>query len=142
ANTRCRADYGLLAVRMGRTEEGLARLRQAAMQNPDDPGVVGKLAKGLRLAGQGEEARRELRAALFRNPRVPRFHQLWAEYQLDTRRRREAARAERAGGEGEGPVLLPFVRVEPSAPAADAQATILRADGGRDPRRFDQRNVQ
>jgi hypothetical protein len=73
---------------------------------------------------------------------VLRFRKLWAEYQLDTLRRREAARADRPVGEDEGPVLLPFVRVEPSAPAGEANPTILRADGGRDPRRLDQRNVQ
>jgi Tfp pilus assembly protein PilF len=142
SNARCLAEYGLLALRLGRTDEGLSRLHQAAECAPDDPGVVGKLAKGLRLAGKGEEARKALRAALFRNPRAPRFRKLWTEFQLESLRRREATRTAGAEDEGGGPVLLPFVRVVPSAPAAEVSPTILRADEGRGPRRSDQRNVQ
>jgi Tfp pilus assembly protein PilF len=143
-NPRCLAEYGLLLVRQRQADEGLARLRQAADLAPEDAGVVGKLAKGLRLAGRGNEARGELRAALFRNPKAPRFRKLWAEYQLDALRRREAVRAGRRTSPEEGPVLLPFVRVPSAAPPADVQPTVLRTDEGpgRNSRRPDQRNVQ
>jgi hypothetical protein len=110
---------------------------------PEDAGVVGKLAKGLRLAGRGNEARQELRAALFRNSKAPRFRKLWAEYQLDALRRREAGRASRRGLE-EGPVLLPFVRATPEGTPAEVHPTILRTDDGpgRGTRRPGQRNIQ
>ena len=68
---KCQSDAGLLAVRLGRTEEGLTRLRQAVEQAPDDVEAVRKLVKGLRLADRGDEARDALRAGLFRNPRNP-----------------------------------------------------------------------
>jgi Tfp pilus assembly protein PilF len=126
-NVRCLADSGLLLIRLGREKAGLARLRRAAERAPDDPDTVGKLAKGLRLAGQGEEARQVLRAALFRNPRVPRFRKLWGDFQLESLRRRTAGRSARPGA-GAGPVLLPFVRVVAGPAPAEVHATILRAD--------------
>jgi tetratricopeptide (TPR) repeat protein len=139
-NARYRAESGLLAVRLGRTEEGLARLRQAAEHAPDNADVLGKLAKGLRLAGKGEEARAALRAALFRNAKAPRFRRLWAEFQLEGLRRREARRP---AGENE-PVLLPFVGQPSRMPPGEVLPTILRdgVGGPRPARRPDQRNVQ
>jgi tetratricopeptide (TPR) repeat protein len=141
-NTRFLAEAGLLAVRLGRHEEGLAQLREAAERAPDDAGVMGKLAKGLRLAGKGNEARSALRLALFRNPKTPRFRKLWAEFQIDSLRRRQGGRWGRAGRRQGGPVLLPFIRVESETPATEANPTILRAEDGRAQRRPDQRNVQ
>jgi tetratricopeptide (TPR) repeat protein len=132
-NVKCLVEYGLVAVRLGQTEEGLARLRQAVERAPDDAEVVGKLAKGLRLAGRSDEARAALRAALFRNPRVPRFRKLWDEYQYQhLRREQEAGRMGRTGPrlhDGE-PVLLPFLRVTASSPATTeaGSPTILRHD--------------
>jgi hypothetical protein len=139
---RGRAEFGLLAIRRGRTDEGLTRLREAAERHPDDPGIVGKLAKGLRLAGKTAEARKTLRAALFRNSRTPRFRKLWSEFQIESLRRREAARMGHRGNAEDAPVILPFVRVVPAAPAAEVNPTILRTDDGPRPRRSDQRNVQ
>jgi tetratricopeptide (TPR) repeat protein len=109
-HVRCRCDAGLLALRLGRTDEGLALLRQAAEQAPDNPDVLGKLARGLLLAGRGDEARQALRAALFRNPRVPRLRKLWADFQMQLLRRECEARRTEAEAADEGPVLLPFVR--------------------------------
>ena len=48
---------------------------------PENANALAKLVKGLRLAGRGDEARSALQAALFRNPRNPRFRKLWNEYQ-------------------------------------------------------------
>src|SRR5262249_31731651 len=108
-SARCRADAALLALRLGRTQEGLSLLRQAAEGAPDDVLVVGKLVKGLCLAGRADEARQALRGALFRNPKVPRLRKLWVDFRLQGLRR---SADEPAGEEQEErPVLLPFVRV-------------------------------
>ncbi len=109
-HVRCRCDAGLLALRLGRTDEGLALLREGAERAPDAPEVVGKLVKGLLLAGQVDDARQAIRSALFRNPRAPRIRKLWADFQLQMLRRdRETAEASR--DREEGPVLLPFLRL-------------------------------
>src|SRR5262245_33343835 len=42
---KCLTDYGLLAVRLGRVDEGLARLREAVERDPEDAEVVAKLIK-------------------------------------------------------------------------------------------------
>jgi tetratricopeptide (TPR) repeat protein len=156
-SVKCLVEFGLLAVRMGRVEEGLASLRRAVERAPDDAGVVGKLAKGLRLAGRSDEARAALRAALFRNPRTPRFRQLWDEFRAQhLRREQEAERMNRQKlrARDDGPVILRFVRLTAdAAPAAEGQGppTILRHDEGAPPagphshwpaRRSDQRHVQ
>jgi Tfp pilus assembly protein PilF len=121
----CRAEYGLLAVRLGHAEEGIAQLRRAAEQAPDDADVIARAAKGLRLAVRPDEARDVLRAALFRHPKAPRFRKLWHEFQYQQlRRRQRTRRTGRAAGDAEeiGPVLLPFVRpVGEEGPAADVR---------------------
>jgi tetratricopeptide (TPR) repeat protein len=145
-HVRCRCDAGLLALRTGRTEEGLALLRQAVEQSPDAPAVVGKLVKGLLLAGQVDEAGRAIRTALFRNPRSPRFRKLWADFQLRLLRRdREAEQLRRH--DDEGPVLLPFVRPQPGGPTEggarkDRPAPLASPHLPRLVRRTDQRRVQ
>ena len=113
---KCQADAGLLAVRLGRTEEGLARLREAAAQAPADVDALRKLVKGLRLAGRGDEARDAIRAGLFRNPRSPRFRRLWQDYQFkQLHRAQQTGRRRRRVPAEDGPVLLPFRR--PPLPA-------------------------
>jgi Tfp pilus assembly protein PilF len=144
---KCLGEYGLLLLRLGRMDEGLTMLRRAVELDADNPESLRRLVKGLRLAGQSDEARTVLRAALFRNPRQPRFRQLWNEFQLQQLRRR-ARRAEgpRDATAVSGPVLLPFVRLERD-PAALAEkvrreAAIVAPPSPRPPRRSDQRNVQ
>jgi Flp pilus assembly protein TadD len=148
-DTKCLVEFGLLAIRLGRSEEGLARLREAVARAPDDPSVTAKLVKGLRHLGKPDEARAEVRAALFRNPRDPRFRKLWNEYQYrELRRKQQAGRLDRdPAADADEPVLLPFVR--PSAantPAPqvrqDGPATVAPPHPPRAPRRTDQRNVQ
>jgi tetratricopeptide (TPR) repeat protein len=140
-NVRCLADAGLLAVRLGQIDEGLKKLHRAVETAPDDAEVMGKLVKGLRLAGRTEEARTALRAALFRNPRAPRFRRLWAEFQVEGLRRRQAERGGRRSQKtDDGPVVLPFVRTADGGPPADVNPTILRTAAAA--RRLDQRNVQ
>src|SRR5439155_17304165 len=106
----CLSDFGRLALRLGKEEEGFQALRQAVALAPDNPAVVGKLAEGLRSCGQFEEARLTLWAALFRNPRSPAFHKLWNDYRF-----RQAWVAQQAARgswetapETEEPVVLPL----------------------------------
>jgi tetratricopeptide (TPR) repeat protein len=148
---KCQSDSGLLAVRLGRTEEGLTRLRQAVEQAPEDVDALRKLVKGLRLADRGDEARSAIRAGLFRNSRNPRFRKLWQDFQFKQLRRSQQSkrrvRSPHADGE---PVLLPFRR--PEAPAAalplpeylrlDGPATVAPPHAPRTVRRPDQRHVQ
>ena len=81
-DVKCLVDFGLLAIRLGRSDDGLAKLREAVALAPDEPTVTAKLVKGLRHLGKPDEARAEVRAALFRNPRDPRFRRLWTEFQF------------------------------------------------------------
>ena len=116
---QCLVEAGLLAIRLGRADEGLAWLRAAAGRAPDDAAIVAKLVKGLRQSGKGDEARRVLRAALFRNARVPRFRRLWREFQFQQlRQEQQRQRLDREGlaDREDEPVLLPFV-----APPAGAR---------------------
>jgi tetratricopeptide (TPR) repeat protein len=131
AGVKCLGDYGLLAVRLGRIEEGLARLREAVDKAPEDAEATAKLVKGLRLCGRGDEARAALRAALFRNPRAPRFRKLWLEFQFQQlRQQRELERLDRDGAtlDDRAPVLLPFVRPVREGPAPAPTPTVLRRD--------------
>jgi Tfp pilus assembly protein PilF len=130
-HVKCRADYGHLLLRLGQTEEGLACLRTAAEQAPEDVEVLGKLVKGLRLSGRSEEARALLQVAMFRNARSPRFRKLWNEFRFQqARRQNESERRQRAedGGEGEQPVLLPFIRIVKETSPNDVCPTILRCE--------------
>ena len=53
----CLSDFGLLALRSGREEEGLRSLRRAVELAPDDAAIVGQLLAGLRQCGRLAEAR-------------------------------------------------------------------------------------
>jgi Tfp pilus assembly protein PilF len=148
---KCLGDYGLLLVRLGQIDEGLARLRRGAERAPEDVEVIGKLVKGLRLAGRGDEARSVLKAALFRNPRSPRFRKLWNEFQFQQLRQQREADHLRRGGKStanEAPVILPFVRrvgdatAEPAARLQGDEPAVVTPPVGRSPRRPDQRHVQ
>ena len=112
---KCLGELGLLLIRTGENEEGLGCLRKAATLAPADGEAAARLVKGLRLTGHGEEARSTARAALFSNPRSPRFRQLWRDSQFKQVLREQAAarrlRRRAAAGEDGGPRLLPFVRL-------------------------------
>jgi Tfp pilus assembly protein PilF len=128
-HVRCRCEGGLLLLRMGRVEEGLDWLRQAVAQAPERPDVLAKLVRGLSLAGRGDEARRALQAALFRNRADRRFRKLWHDFQFQEVRRRRAA--EELARPDEGPVLLPFVRDPAGArrgSGAGVIPTVVRRD--------------
>jgi tetratricopeptide (TPR) repeat protein len=143
-------EYGLLQVRLGQTEEGLDLLRRAVEQAPADADALAKLAKGLRLSGRTEEAGAALRAALFRNPRLPRFRKLWNEFHFtQLRQKQEGERVRRAAARRqEAPIILPFVRpvAQPSAetdePRTDEPATVSPPHRLRLAPRTDQRHVQ
>ncbi len=151
-HVKCRADYGHLLLRLGQTEEGLALLREAVEQAPEDIEVLSKLVKGLRLSGRSDEARSVLHLATFRNARSPRFRKLWNEFRFQqARRRRDAERKQQAESESEGeePMVLPFVRVvKETSQTSDCPAILRREDATasarslRLHRRGEQRNVQ
>jgi tetratricopeptide (TPR) repeat protein len=117
AHPRYLCHYGLSALRLGESENGLTCLRRAVELAPDNPEVVGKLADGLSREGRFEEARSALCIALFRHPRDRRFCKLWQRFRFQELRRSQLAarRSSRAAQTQEGPRLLPFVRLTPSA---------------------------
>jgi Tfp pilus assembly protein PilF len=125
---KCLGDYGLVAIRLGQSEEGLQCLRRAVEVAPDDPDVLQRLVKGLCLANRPDEARTTLRIALFTHPRDRRFRNLWDRFQFDQlRQEQEAARLSGPAGTDEDvPVLLPFVRVEEGS---SRKARRIRRDG-------------
>lgn len=111
----CLGDFGLLAVALGETDEGLAALRRAVELVPNDPNTLAKLVEGLCEAGRADEARQVLRVARFRNPRDGRFGKLWNDFQFrQVREEQEAARRARRVGEEDRPTILPFVPPEES----------------------------
>jgi Tfp pilus assembly protein PilF len=107
---QCLGEYGLLAIRLGQSEEGLKCLRRATELAPDDPQALERLVKGLRLTNRPDEAHTALRVALFRNPRDGRLRKLWIDFQFDQlRQQQEEARLGSNAGAGDGPNILPFV---------------------------------
>jgi tetratricopeptide (TPR) repeat protein len=134
------SDFGLLAVREGQTEDGLAALRQAHKLAGDDPEVLASVTEGLCHAGLAEEARAMLLAARFRNPRDLAIQQLWNDFQYQQLHAQQAAvRRERLAGSPESePRLLPFVRPLPGTTPAGSGGHILRRDrrGRRGPPHF------
>ncbi len=131
----CLVDAGLLAIRLGRADEGVAWLREAAERAPEDASVAGKLARGLRQTGQGDEAQGVLRSALFRNPRDVRFRRLWQDFrfqQLRQEQHRERLDREALADGSEEPVVLPFVRLVKEEAGEEFPATeesTVRQDG-------------
>jgi tetratricopeptide (TPR) repeat protein len=109
---RCLCDFGLLAVAVGDDEEeGISALKRAAELAPDDPEIVGKVVEGLCQAEVDNEAAKILRAALFRNSRDRRFHQLWSRYQFQRLQQdQQASRIRLSIAEEEMPMILAFAR--------------------------------
>jgi Tfp pilus assembly protein PilF len=122
------SDFGLLAVREGQVEEGLAALRQALALAADDPAVLAKVVEGLCHADFCDEARTAVRTALFRNPRSLPIRQLWDDFQFNQlRARQQAARQRRlALSTNDEPTVLPFRRPPPGSETAGSR--IIRRD--------------
>jgi tetratricopeptide (TPR) repeat protein len=123
----CLGACGLLSLNLGQRDAGLAQLRRAVELAPDDPQVLGNAVQGLCLANASEEARALLRAALFRNPRDGRFRKLWSDFQFQQLRKQQETAAARRANEtpDDGPVLLPFLRVETTSDTGK----VVRRDG-------------
>lgn len=110
---RCLGEFGLLALRLGQTEEGLTSLRRAVELAPSDPEAAGRLAEGLRLEGRDDEARDALLAARFRNPRDRRFVRLWNDFQFRALHETQDRDARQPASSKTGHShLLPFVAAE------------------------------
>lgn len=130
AQPLCLSRFGLLALRLGETEEALAALRQAAKLAGQDPEILGQVVEGLCEVGQFDEARQTLRAALFRSPRDRRFRQLWNDFQFRLLHDQQRAARDRheATGAADGPsMVLPFVRPAPGTPIGGTRR--VRRDG-------------
>lgn len=109
-------DFGLSALSLGQREEGLQSLRQAYKLAPDNPGIVRKVAAGLRQEGLIEEARTLLRTAQFRNPRDYRFQKLWTDFQFQVLYDQQHNASSQPGNStDQSPTILPFVLPEPMA---------------------------
>jgi tetratricopeptide (TPR) repeat protein len=110
---RCQAEYGLLALRLGDADKGLAALRRAAELGPDDADVLGLVVEGLCEEGCTEEARGLLLAARFRHARDEQFRRLWNDFRFrQLHEEQEAARraAPATGLTDAAAMVLPFVR--------------------------------
>lgn len=118
---RCRAEAGLLCVRLGRTEAGLRLLREASRRGRGDAGLVGKLVRGYREAGRPAEARSAVQAARFAAPHCPKLRQLWFDLQASRLCREQETRQAHMDT---APVLLPFLRVA-AEPRSDRSALVL-----------------
>lgn len=101
------SEAGQLAVACGRTDEGLAQLRQAVELRPGDAALVDRLVQGLVQAGRPDDAMLAIRTALFQAPRCPKLRQIWIDLQTSRLRRDQEMNAPRASQ----PVLLPFMRL-------------------------------
>jgi tetratricopeptide (TPR) repeat protein len=150
----CISELGLLALRLGRTEEGLASLRRAAQLAPDDVVVLERVVKALEEEDRSDEARAILRTALFRSPRSAGIRRLWNDFQYHQLHRAQAARrrgSDPTSIEAEEPRLLPFVPPENGGRPFRMGRRIIRRDvstGTRPPHRTeraplpDQRHAQ
>jgi tetratricopeptide (TPR) repeat protein len=127
----CLGELGLLALRLGQTDEALGYLRRAVELAPNDPVAVGQLVTGLQEADEPDEARQALLAARFRNPRDARFEKLWNEFQFRCLHDEQALQwQDRAAAEdnGDEPRLLPFVRPKRGATGARSGRRTVRCD--------------
>jgi tetratricopeptide (TPR) repeat protein len=124
------SEYGLLLLRLGRTETGLKALRKAAAQAPADPEVLRKLITGLLQAEGPEEARQVLRAARFRNAGDRRFQDLWNDFQFQELHRRQQAGDFPDSRDAAGAALpiLPFVCRETARSTPTGEEPFLRHD--------------
>lgn len=114
SDVRCRGEYGLTLLHLGRTDEGLEHLTRAHAEAPHDLEALDRRLRGLRRAGRLDEAQELLRQNRFRFPRHPRFEKLVRDFQFQIlRQEQEFARLQSEPmSDGTAPVLLPFVRHE------------------------------
>lgn len=138
-DVRCRGEYGLVLIHLGRTEEGLEHLARAQREAPHDLEVLERRLRGLRRAGRIDEARHLLQQSRFQFPRQPRFEKLARDFQFQILRQdQEFARLqEETMTDGEAPVLLPFVRHDahngPPRPAHFRRAGIRKMRRSEEP---------
>jgi tetratricopeptide (TPR) repeat protein len=108
--------WGLLALDLRETEEGLEALRRAGELAPDDPDILRQVALGLREAGEIDEAGKLLQAALFRNPKDQRFRELWSHHQFQLlRAEQQGAARDHVRAEDRASPILPFTRPAPES---------------------------
>lgn len=139
-NPRFQIDFAYAALNAGSTAAGLKALRKAQRLAPDDPEVLTCVVRGLTSEGLEEEARRLIRAALFRNARDLRFRAIWQRFQFDVACGRQQPTLPQPKAPTPGAEILPFVRprrktsVGGKTIRCDGPAT-LEGPQGRAPRR-------
>ena len=122
------SDFGLLAVREGQVQEGLAALRQAHELAADDPTVLAKLTEGLCQTGAWDEANDPARWAASATPAAMRCGSSGMSFSssnVEPNKRPPGSRL--ANSPDEEPHLLPFVRRRKGGPrglAAESCAAI------------------
>jgi len=109
-NAHFQCDYAYAALNAGMTEKGLKALRTAARLAPDDAETLSLVVRGLVSEGHDDEARRLVRAAMFRNPRDYRFKTIWQSLQFDTLFARQQERFETVDRKEPAPTILRFPR--------------------------------
>jgi tetratricopeptide (TPR) repeat protein len=103
-------DFAYAALNAGQSSRGLAALRKAQGLAPDDAEVLALVVRGLVTEKREDEARRLLRAALFRNPRDYRFRAIWQRFQFDLLSAQQQQRIETTTREETARTILPFPR--------------------------------
>src|SRR5439155_8448020 len=90
------------------SSRGLTALRKAQRLAPDDAEVLSLVVRGLLNEEREEEARRLIRAALFRNPRDYRFRAIWQRFQFDLLSTHQQQRVETTKSAEKQPAILSF----------------------------------
>ncbi|MFN4258431.1 MAG: tetratricopeptide repeat protein [Gemmataceae bacterium] len=133
-NSTYLSEFGLLAIDLGEYDEGLTALRRAVELEPEDPTPLSRLVEGLCLADEPAEARRVLRAALFRQAGDPRFRQLWNDFQFQRVYELQEARIPEAPVvRDEEPTLLPFPSSVPAHHDGAVTPCVVRRDAAAPP---------
>lgn len=143
-NVPCLVECGLLSIQLGKTADGLKRLRRAVELAPHDPDVASQAATGFRQAGRADEARMLLQRGMFLNSQDHRFRKAWSGFKAEElleHQEFQRLQNERFTLAPEGPTLLKFVP-RSKEPKGEAIPTILRreepdsaTDGNTDHRR-------
>lgn len=132
----CLVEAGRLAIRLGKTQEGLADLRRAVELEPAKPEPLHALVGALCELGEADEAQRALLAGMFRNPGDRRFRREWNDFRFQRLfEERKALQQQRddAQAAASHPMILPFVRPENGTAGSQGGSMVRRHGASRTP---------